>query len=56
MLLRNLARPIAKRVLARTYVAPVNDMNFLVKDVYDFPSHYKKLGFDPEVRACIYAT
>lgn len=51
MMLRNLARPVVKRALAqsRAYVAPVNDMNFLVKDVFDFPAHYKKLGFDPDV-------
>lgn len=52
MMLRNLARPVVKRVLARTYVVPVNDINFLVKDVYDFPSHYKKLGYDPKVSSC----
>jgi glycine cleavage system regulatory protein len=33
----------------RNYVAPINDLNFLIKDVHDFPSHYKKLGYDVEV-------
>lgn len=33
----------------RSYVAPINDLNFLIKDVYEFPKHYKQLGYDPEV-------
>mmetsp|Transcript_22908 Transcript_22908/g.54195 ORF Transcript_22908/g.54195 Transcript_22908/m.54195 type:complete len:697 (-) Transcript_22908:349-2439(-) len=30
-------------VFSRSYTAPVNDMRFLLRDVWDFPSHYKKL-------------
>lgn len=36
-------------VVTRSYVVPMNDINFIVKDVYKFPEHYAKLGFDPEV-------
>ena len=48
-MLRKILRPVSKKLLVRTYVAPVHDVNFLVKDVYDFPGHYKRLGYDPEV-------
>lgn len=50
-----LARSAVKRIissplspLSRSYVAPINDLNFLIKDVYKFSEHYKKNGFDPE--------
>lgn len=37
-------------IISRNYVAPMNDMNFLIKDVYEFPAHYKNtLKLDPEV-------
>lgn len=42
------SRPVVS-LITRTYVAPINDLNFLIKDVHDFPAHYKKLGFDAEV-------
>ena len=50
-MLRNILKPVRRVLLVQTrqYVAPLNDINFLVKDVYDFPGHYKKLGYDPEV-------
>jgi hypothetical protein len=48
-----IARPALRKAMAtpsiRTYVAPINDLNFLIKDVFKFSEHYKKLGFDAEV-------
>jgi hypothetical protein len=49
-----IARPALRKAIAtsssiRTYVAPINDLNFLIKDVFKFSEHYKKLGYDVEV-------
>ena len=40
------ARPAAAR-LARNYHAPVQDMRFLLYEVFDFESHYAKLNTGP---------
>jgi hypothetical protein len=34
----------------RSYVAPMKDVDFLIKDVWDVPAHYKALGYDDQVR------
>lgn len=34
---------------ARGYTAPMREINFLIKDVYDLEEHYKKLGVDQEM-------
>jgi alkylation response protein AidB-like acyl-CoA dehydrogenase len=41
--LRNVRLNGASSVPVRNYTAPIRDMNFLINDVYDFPSHYKTL-------------
>ena len=33
----------------RGYTAPMREINFLIKDVYDIESHYKELGVDQEM-------
>jgi hypothetical protein len=33
----------------RSYVAPMKDVDFLIKDVWDVPAHYKALGYDDQV-------
>lgn len=33
----------------RSYVAPMKDVDFLLKDVWNVPAHYKALGYDDEV-------
>lgn len=38
----------AVATVTRSYVVPMQDLNFIIKDVYKFPEHYAKLGFDPE--------
>jgi hypothetical protein len=50
---RSLLAPTAsalRSTATRTYVAPINDLNFLIKDVFKFSEHYQKLGYD--VEAC----
>jgi hypothetical protein len=41
----------AVATVTRSYVVPMQDLNFIIKDVYKFPEHYAKLGFDPEVNS-----
>ena len=36
-------------MISRTYVAPLKDMNYLIKDVLQFPEHYQTLGLDPDI-------
>lgn len=47
-LLSSTVVPTLRSTAIRSYVAPINDLNFLIKDVFKFSEHYKKLGYDEE--------
>lgn len=33
----------------RRYTTPLNDMQFLIEDVYNFPERYADLGYDKSI-------
>ena len=45
---RSLRIPVQQVV--RTYVTPMKELNFLLKDVLNINSHYAALGYDAQVR------
>lgn len=47
-IISRLARGSARSIQRRGYVAPMNDVNFLIKDVLKIKDHYTALGYDNE--------
>lgn len=34
---------------SRGYTAPLNEMQFLIEEVFQFPERYRELGYDPNL-------